>query len=43
MGNEETDVGMSCGTYGKYISAFKIDSKMFKLYTKIELKFIFEL
>jgi len=27
MGNEQPDVGMSCSTYDKYMSAFKINSK----------------
>jgi hypothetical protein len=30
MGKEESEVGMMCGTYGTYWSAFKFNSKMFR-------------
>jgi hypothetical protein len=42
MGNEETDVGMSYGTCGIYLPAFKIYSIMFKIYTKVKIPFLFE-
>jgi hypothetical protein len=34
MGNKETDVGMSCETYGKYISAYKIKVRFSKYVLK---------